>query len=652
MSIGLHDRIAYHDKTLSDAIHRVPTDNEKISPKILYEHTISCKPSHLFRKEQGYVLTQLHSHAMLQPIHSIRKTFATLKGCDMRKQKSSQSRSYQPNNQHRERSRNQASTNSNLSAGSRQSRTQRHRYKRGSLRAGLAVLSGRAVGAVSRRLHLGGGTSIVGVVAQRLYPDIVEHLAAQLEYGSIIVSGTNGKTTTSGFISAIMSDAGIRVWRNREGSNLMRGVASSLVIRALPNGQLRRAGKAISVLEIDEAVLPQITQIIAPRVLVLTNLFRDQLDRYGEVDSVLSYWKQAISNLPTETTLVLNADDPAIAALGESYAGKVLYYGIEDISLDITNTQNNKRHQVIDTRTCPRCGSDYQYDVRFYSHMGHYHCPNGDTQRPRPDVRAIQVQVDDFDRLRTIIELNNVQQAVVVPLPGLYNVYNALAAATATHALNVGWGPIVSGIEQSKPAFGRGERIQADGRTIRLLLAKNPTGFNEVLRTVFSDGSARHILFVLNDNIADGRDISWIWDVDFERARGLMSTLVIAGTRARDLALRLKLAGITSDEMLILPPTPLRVTQRDDVGSRRSRRSTVASKALKDEATTAITPPSENYIPVARSYGLKKALDTALEKTPRGETLFIVPTYTGLLEVHHELEQRGLAAHYWEGETV
>ena len=645
MSISLHDRIAHHDKTHSTL------RTEKPLQKFLMSIPYFGKYTYSFRKD-SYGLTQLRLHAMLQTTHDRKKPFATLKGCDMRKQKVSQSNFYRLRSQRRERGKKQTSASVNSAEGNQPRPAQGRRYKRGSLRAGLAVISGRAAGAISRRLHLGGGTSIVGVVAQRLYPDIVGHLAAQLEYGSIIVSGTNGKTTTSGFISAIMSDAGIRVWRNREGSNLMRGVASSLVIRALPNGQLRRSGKAISVLEIDEAVLPQVTQIIAPRVLVLTNLFRDQLDRYGEVDSVIAYWKQALGRLPIETTLVLNADDPAVAALGESYAGKVLYYGIEDLSLDISGVQNNERHQVIDTRTCPRCGSEYQYDVRFYSHMGHYHCPRGDTQRPHPDVRAMQVQVDDFDRLRTVIELDNTQQEVVVPLPGLYNVYNALAAATAAHALSVSWGPITSGIEQSKPAFGRGERIQADGRTLRLLLAKNPTGFNEVLRTLFSDGSVRHVLFILNDNIADGRDISWIWDVDFERARHLMSTLVVAGTRALDLALRLKLAGITQDEMLIVPSAPLRTMRPDAAANRRSRRALAAAKARQKAGVTALTPPAEKYLSVAHTYGLKKALDAALEKTPRGETLFIVPTYTGLLEVHHELEQRGLAPHYWEGENV
>ena len=507
-------------------------------------------------------------------------------------------------------------------------------------RAGLAVALGRTAGAISRRIHLGGGTSIVGVVAQRVYPPIVEHLARQLEYGSIVITGTNGKTTTSSFIAAILRDAGLRVWQNREGSNLMRGVASSLVIRALPSGHLRRSGKAIAVLEIDEAALPQVVRAIPPRVAVFTNLFRDQLDRYGEVDSVITYWKQAVAMLSQETTLVLNADDPSVAYLGTSFAGRVLYYGIEEFALESIQQQDTTtRHQVMDAHTCPRCGNEFTYSVRFYSHMGHYFCPHCGYTRPQVDVRATHVQSDTFDRLRVQIDDTTTNQQVVVPLPGIYNVYNALAAATTALAVNIAWEPIVSGIEQSKPVFGRGERIQAEGRTIRLLLAKNPTGFNEVLRTLFSDSVPRHILFVLNNNIADGRDISWIWDVDFERCVGQVQTLIVAGDRALDLALRLKYAGIAEDEMIIVPPAPLRLTQKAETrrqAQQRRERSYVQNNEVLESSTRSL-------------FGLKRAMNVALNKVPPGETLFIVPTYTGLLEVHQELEQRGLTPRYWEG---
>src|SRR6266852_5527265 len=250
-----------------------------------------------------------------------------------------------------------SSTESTPAAAYRTAKTTGSRHlpkrRRSSLRAGLAVIGGRAAGALSRRLRLGGGTSIAGVVAQRLYPDIVKHLSSQLAYGSVLVTGTNGKTTTSGLIAATLSDAGLRVWRNREGSNLMRGVAGALVIRAQPSGNLRRSGQAISIFEVDEAVVPQIVQAVPLRVAVFTNLFRDQLDRYGEVDSVLEHWKRTISALPPETILVLNADDPTIADLGRAFAGRVVHFGIDDAALDLARLDaSGERHQVMDTRVC------------------------------------------------------------------------------------------------------------------------------------------------------------------------------------------------------------------------------------------------------------------------------------------------------------
>ncbi|HEY7418343.1 MAG TPA: Mur ligase family protein, partial [Ktedonobacteraceae bacterium] len=333
-------------------------------------------------------------------------------------------------------------------ADSRNRKSRRARRRR-SLRTGIAVIAGRAAGALSRRLHAGGGTSIVGVAAQRIDPDIVAHLAAQLEHGCLLVTGTNGKTTTSSFIAAIMQDGGLRVWRNREGSNLMRGIASSLIIRALPNGALRRSGKAISVLEVDEVTLPQLVQNISPRVTIFTNLFRDQLDRYGEVESVISSWKQAIKNLPETSTLVLNADDPAVANLGEAFTGRTLYYGIDDLAVDASATPaTRERLQVVDTRTCPRCGCDYTYDARFYSHMGHYHCQNCGAKRPRPDIRATHIHIDSFDRLRLQVSFETQQHEMVVPLPGFYNIYNALAATAGALAVGMPWEPIISGIEQ------------------------------------------------------------------------------------------------------------------------------------------------------------------------------------------------------------
>jgi UDP-N-acetylmuramyl tripeptide synthase len=508
------------------------------------------------------------------------------------------------------------------------------------------VVAGRTAGTLSRRFHLGGGTSIVGVVAQRIYPQIIPHLATQLEHGNVIVTGTNGKTTTSSFIADIFQDGGLRVWRNREGSNLTRGIASALVIRALPTGRLRRAGRAISVFEVDEAAIPHLVNETAPRVIVFTNLFRDQLDRYGEVDSIVTRWQEAIRHLPTSTILVLNADDPTIAYLGKGFAGQVYYYGIDDPSLNLLQQENNEeRHQVMDARTCLNCGSEYTYSIRFFSHMGHYLCPNCGNRRPQPDISATRILADGFDRHRlTLTDQNAQEHEITVPLPGLYNIYNALAAAAAARATGSDWQPITSGIEQFKPMFGRGERVQAEGRTLRLLLAKNPTGFNEVLRTLFSDGTPRHVLFILNDQAADGRDVSWIWDVDFERAAGYTSTLVVAGSRALDLAIRLVYAGIPEEKLQIVPPAALR--------AQHLTRNPREERAKRRRGKTLAQPELTKIASETRHYGLKNALNLAIQQTPEGETLFIVPTYTGLLEVHRELEQRGLTPHYWEGKDL
>ncbi len=523
--------------------------------------------------------------------------------------------------------------------------------RRTSLRAGLAVLGGRTAGTLSRRLHVGGGTSIVGLVAQRVDPGIVGRLATQLEYGSVFVTGTNGKTTTSGFITSILAATGLRVWRNREGSNLMGGIASSLVIRALPNGNLRRAGRAISIFEVDEAVFPQVIAIVPPRVAVFINLFRDQLDRYGEIESVYTRWRQAVSSLSPETILVLNADDPATADLGQACAGKVVYFGIDDPELDLSQQNNTGGHQVIDSRTCSQCGNDYTYDMRFFSHMGHYACPHCGHRRPTPDVRVLKVQSDDFDcsRLSIASSLSPTTGELVIPLPGIYNIYNALAAITAAQALGVGEEQIAGGLAQFKPIFGRGERIEVEGRTVRLLLAKNPTGFNEVLRTLFSEGISRHMLFALNDNIADGRDISWIWDVDFEPVVEHSSTLVLTGTRALDLALRLKYAGVSQEKMLTVPATPLRALKRGQAGQSGPKQKSwpVPKHRQKNKAAAASEQAATGEM--GRQYGIAQALNLAVQRTPVGETLFVVPTYTGLLSIHRELERRGLTPHYWEG---
>ena len=474
---------------------------------------------------------------------------------------------------------------------------------KGTIRAATAVTLGRVSGALSRRLHMGGGTSLPGTVARVVDPSIIHRLSGQLAKGCIVVTGTNGKTTTSGLIAAILRQAGFRVWRNREGANLANGVAAALVIRSELSGHLRRGDNTIAIFEVDEFAFPGVVRELQPRAIIINNLFRDQLDRYGEVDTVALRWRETLAGLSPDTILALNADDPAIAALSNGFPGKTIYYGIEDTHLAIpAQGKAAERGQTIDTRACVKCGAELQYSARFYSHIGHYACPNGDLRRPEPAVRALRLTKEQFDRQRVQIACGETTGEATIALPGFYNVYNALAAASIAQGLDVECAAIMAGLERFRPAFGRGELIEAEGRMLRLMLAKNPTGFNEVLRALFSEGTGapRHLMLLLNDNAADGHDISWIWDVDFERLSSKDLALTISGIRADDLALRLKYAGVSGTVQRNIP----------------------------------------------------EAITQALNETPAGETLSIVPTYTAMLAVRRELEHRGYTTPYWEGKDV
>ena len=466
-----------------------------------------------------------------------------------------------------------------------------------SARAGSAVVAGRSAGALARRLSFGGGTSLPGLVARRLDPGIATYLGAQLRHGSVVIAGTNGKTTTSGLTASVLRASGLRVWRNREGANLVRGVTAALIIRARPTGRLRWGGNAAAVFEVDEAALPQVLREISPRVLVATNLFRDQLDRYGEVDTITERWRDAIGRLRKPTSMVLNADDPAIASLADaSHTVDRVFFGVESVAVSVA--VDGADFEVVDTRVCPRCRRLLTYTARFYSHIGHWRCEHCGFARPTPSVVARHVAQEGLDATRFTLVTPAGEREVRIPLPGLYNVYNALAAVASGIALDVDAAIIPDALGHFVPAFGRAERIEVGTRAVQLLLAKNPTGMNEVLRALELAGGHPHMLLLLNDRAADGEDVSWIWDADFERVARLgPAHLTVGGTRAYDLALRLKYAG---------------------------------------------SPANAIDCNVAR------ALGAALEHTPEGETLYVAPTYTALLEVRGELERRGYAPRYWE----
>jgi UDP-N-acetylmuramyl tripeptide synthase len=457
-----------------------------------------------------------------------------------------------------------------------------------------AIAAGRAAGAASRALGRGGGTAIAGLVAQQIDPQLPRRLATQLGHGCAIVTGTNGKTTTARMTAAAAREAGLRPLANPSGSNLMRGVTAALVAETDAAGRVRDAADRIGVIEVDEATLPEAARQLAPRAIVFTNLFRDQLDRYGEVDTVAERWRETIAALDATTTLVINADDPAVASLARHATRPVVTYGVDDV-----RQAEERLEHASDYRFCLVCGEELEYAAAFYGHVGHWRCPSCGNARPAPDVRVTCVEPGERSTaLALTTPVGDLR--VELPLEGLYNAYNAIAAVAGALALGVDLAAVERALTGFRAAFGRQEWFEVDGRRVEVLLGKNPTGMNQVLRTIAARGGPKRLLLFLNDGIADGRDISWIWDTDYELLAGDAATVVVAGTRAEELALRLKYSGFAID---------------------------------------ADTPVVDDT---------RAALERALAATPVGETLFVVPTYTAMLKVRELLAKRGGRAHFWE----
>ena len=453
-------------------------------------------------------------------------------------------------------------------------------------RAGLMLRLSRSlargVRAVSRRLGRTGGTTAPGRLLLRLSPGALGPMAGELEAGSVLVSATNGKTTTAAMIAACLEADGRPVVHNRAGSNMAWGVATALLDAGREPGQLEQS---------ELAWLPRVADAVGPRVLLLSNLFRDQLDRYGELDLLADRWAQLVARLDGRAAFVLNADDPLVADLGRGRAG-VTYFGLADDSQALPGMQH-----AADSKHCRNCGAPYRYEAIYLGHLGRYRCPNCGRERPQPEVAASAVALDGMRGSRVTLQTPGGEISFTLPLPGLYNVYNALAAAATALVLGVAPAVVSRALESFGGAFGRVETIPIGGRQLSILLIKNPSGANEVLRTLTLEDGKHDLWMALNDRTADGRDVSWIWDADFEVLAGHVRSATCTGTRAEEMALRLKYAGLD---------VPI-LTDRD----------------------------------VARS------LDRAV-RDAAGERLYALPTYTALLELRDLLARRGLAKRWSE----
>jgi lipid II isoglutaminyl synthase (glutamine-hydrolysing) len=451
------------------------------------------------------------------------------------------------------------------------------------------IAAARAVGELARRAGRGGGTSLPGKVLMALEPDAIARLAARLARGSVVISATNGKTTTAAMVASVLDRAGVSVVHNRAGANMAGGVASTLLGAARGRG---RIDGELGLFEIDEFWLDRIVPELRPRGILLGNLFRDQLDRYGELDTIADRWAAVAAGAGRQAQLVLNGDDPLIADLGRD-APSATYFGVEDPSVAIPEMQH-----ASDSKHCRRCGAAYVYDVIYLGHLGRYRCPSCGRERPVPAVAAERISLDGTRGSEFELVTPGGRASVRLPLPGLYNVYNALGAAALCLGLGVSLDVLVGGLGDVTAAFGRAELIAIGDVELQLLLMKNPAGANEILRTLVLESGELDLLAVLNDRTADGRDVSWVWDADFEMLAERVRRVTCAGTRAAELAVRMKYAGVPTERLHVVPA----------VGA---------------------------------------ALDDALAAVESGR-LYVLPTYTALLELRRELADRGHVVRFWE----
>jgi UDP-N-acetylmuramyl tripeptide synthase len=437
-----------------------------------------------------------------------------------------------------------------------------------------------------------GATALPGLITLQLDPNFIGAITQSLPHGVVLVSGTNGKTTTARMLSDIARAAGWAPIHNRSGSNLERGIAGALV--ADSNWSAEPQGD-IGLFEVDEASLPRVLTRVTPKAVVVTNLFRDQLDRYFEIDALARRIGDAVAALDPKTILILNADDPIVSFLGTRHRGSVMYFGVDDPAVGGTVPQ-----AISDATRCPRCKAALHYERVILAHVGEWSCPSCGLERPPRDVSATRVRLEAAaSEIDLRVPVSSAFDPIRVPLPGLYNAYNALAAIAASRALDIALPTAARAIGSFRAAFGRLEELSVDGRVVRLVLVKNPAGFNAAIGALLETGRKPRLLAALNDQYADGRDVSWIWDADFETLASAIQHVVVTGIRSRDLANRFKYAGVVRER-----------------------------------------------IEVVDSWS--GAIDRAVGATPQGEELIVVATYTAMQSLRAELARRGHVAPFWE----
>jgi UDP-N-acetylmuramyl tripeptide synthase len=470
-----------------------------------------------------------------------------------------------------------------------------------SARFTLAVAAGKAAGVASRALGRGGGTSFPGAIARRIDPNVLRKVAAVSNASTVVVTGSNGKTSTCRMLAALAEAGGLTISHNRTGSNLLQGVISAAVRGA---DLLGRMDAELLLLEVDEATVRRVVPDMQPDVFVVTNIFRDQLDRFGELYSMARMLQTVVHSLPASATVVLNGDDPLVASLplGEGAAAgtsaRVVYYGISGDSTGLTVPEHSA-----DTIRCVRCQETLSYRTVHLSHLGDYICPACGVTRPALDIAVSAISPSPDGGSEMTIETPAGQLRLRVPLAGVHNVYNAAAALACVTALSLPQPLEPAQARQAlasvRPAFGRLEEIQAGDRPVTLAFVKNPTSYNATLREVLSRPGSKHVLTAFSNTVVDGEDFAWLWDVDIEALVAQLATLTVSGTRAEEVALRFKYAGADPARIRVIP----------------------------DRAA---------------------ALQAALAEPPAGEALHIFAGYTPMRELRGVMQRRGWVSPSWE----
>ncbi len=435
-------------------------------------------------------------------------------------------------------------------------------------RLGLAVGTAKTVTGVVKSLNLGAASVLPGEISRRLHPRLLNLLSQQFKKGLILVVGTNGKTTTSLLLKDILTNDGYDVIHNSTGANLINGLITCLITNSNLLGTL---SADYGILEVDENILPLALKECQPTHILALNLFRDQLDRYGEVDTISYRWQSAIESLPQDTYIIANGDDPTLCHFGQNLTQKVLFFGLNEPELYLDEIPH-----AVDSIYCPKCGTSLDYNGVYLSHLGDYDCPKC-----------------DFTKSQLSVDSKQWQQILI----GVYNKYNTLAAALTAQTIGVEKDVIDKSITNFKAAFGRAEELTIEDKNVRILLSKNPVGMNETIRAVNDIkkvNPSATILMVLNNRTPDGTDVSWIWDVDTEKLVASGGDMVVSGDRVYDMALRLKYSIDTVESELNL--------------------------VVEEKLASAVTK--------------------ALELTPSQETLYIIPTYSAMLEVRKILTGR------------